>query len=301
MQVTRRLVGTGSGAPLGVACVDPIPDPERAFVVAMGFGACLEPFELQRFGVLAAALQARLLVVETPGFSLTRTALLANERRALLRADFRPVAARMLAAALSLDHTRSLDHTCHEHRPLSVIGYSMGASLAAAMAGVAHNQSQSTVRLESVVLVEPVANQRWSVRHLLAAMRAEDKLIDGYLRTNEDIPGAVMPTDRIPGAPSPRQRRLDLLLLTNALRAGRLVDDVRAAAAGHHDLKVVVAHGASSRLSQMASCQRMVHQCRNTGISVQDVVVPGNHGLWQSLPAVDDLAQKITRTLRDQN
>jgi len=285
------VVDTDKGAPLGVACVDPFPDPERAFVVAMGFGACLEPFEVQRFGVLARVLRARLIVVETPGFSFAPTGLLARERGALLRADYGPVAARMLTAALSIDDTR------HGQRPLGVIGYSMGASLVSAMARVAHNQLDRKVALETVVLVEPVAIRRWSWPRLLGALRAEDKLIDGYLRTNEDVPEAVIPTDRIPGSASPRQRRLDLLLLANALRAGRLVEDLRAAAAGHEAMKVVVAHGASSHLSQLAECQRMVGECRAAGILVEDVAVPGHHGLWQSLYAVDDLASSLTRVL----
>jgi pimeloyl-ACP methyl ester carboxylesterase len=111
----------------------------------------------------------------------------------------------MLTAALAFDPTS------RGQRRLGVIGYSMGASLAAAMARVAHTHFDRKVALESVVLVEPVANRCWSGSQLLAAMRAEDKLIDGYLKTNEDIPGAVMPTNRIPGAPSPRARRVDLL------------------------------------------------------------------------------------------
>jgi pimeloyl-ACP methyl ester carboxylesterase len=290
-QVVCSVVDSGNGAPLGTACVDPYPDPERAFVVAMGYGACLDPFELQRFGVLARALQARLLVVETPGCSFTPTALQRPERRALLRADYGPVAARMLAAALSVDHTRRAE------RPVGVIGYSLGASIAAAMVRVANTQFQSRVALESLVLVEPVANRPWSGPQLLAAMRAEDMLIDGNLKTNEDIPGAVVPTDRIPGAPSPRLRRLDLLLLANALRAGALVEDIRAASEGHEAMKVVVAHGASSHLSQLDACQHMVLQCRETGICVDDVLVPGNHGLWQSLDAVDHLAANLARVL----
>ena len=285
------MVGSGKRSALGVACVDPCPDPARAFVVAMGFGACLDSFELQRFGVLARALQARLLVVETPGCSFTPTSLLRPERMALLRADYGPVATRMLTAALSVDGNSS------RQQPLGVIGYSLGASIAAAMARVANTQFDREVELESLVLVEPVANRPWSGPQLLAAMRAEDKLIDDYLKTNEDIPGAVVPTERLPGAPSPRHRRLDLLLLANALRAGRLVEDVRAAAAGHEGLKVVVAHGASSRLSRLDACQRMVRQCRDAGISVEDVAVPGSHGLWQSLQAVDDLAAGITSAL----
>lgn len=289
--MTRLLVNTDKGAPLGVACVDPFPDTERVFVVAMGFGACLEPFEVQRFGVLAAALRARLLVVETPGFSFTPTSLLRPERMALLRADYGPVATRMLTAALSVDATSS------RQQPLGVIGYSLGASIAAAMARVANTQFDREVELESLVLVEPVANRPWSGPQLLTAMRAEDKLIDDYLKTNEDIPGAVVPTDRLPGAPSPQHRHLDLLLLANALRAGRLIEDVRAAAAGHEGLKVVVAHGASSRLSRLDACQRMVRQCREAGVSVEDVAVPGSHGLWQSLHAVDDLAGGITSAL----
>lgn len=285
------MVDSGNGEPLGVACVDPFPDPGRAFVVAMGFGACLDAFELQRFGVIAQVLQARLLVVETPGYSYTPTRLRGRERRALLRADFGPVAARMLTAALAVDRTD------RGERQVGVLGYSLGASVAAAMAGVANQQVEKQVALDSIVLVEPVANRHWSGPQLLSAMRTENKLIDGYLKTNDDVPGALTPRGRIQGAPLPRQHYLDLLLLSNALRAGRLVEELRAATAGHPGLTVVVAHGASSHLSQMDACRSMVRQCGEAGIDVKDVVVPGHHGLWQSLPAVKSLADSLATAL----
>lgn len=291
VRVWRGVVDSGRGAPLGVACVDPVPDPERAFVVAMGYGACLDPFELQRFGVLAGVLQARLLVVGTPGYGYAPSALRGGERRALLRADFGPVAARMLTAALEADHTN------RRVRPLGVLGYSLGTSVAAAMARVAQEQFADRVQVDSIVLVEPVANRSWSARQLIGAMQAEDKLIDGYLKTNEAVAGAVMPTDRIPDAPAPRQRRLDLLLLSNALRAGRIVADLRVAAAGRDQVKVVVAHGVSSHLSQLDACEQMVRECRAAGIDTQDVAVAGTHGLWQSLPAVNDLAHHLNSAL----
>jgi pimeloyl-ACP methyl ester carboxylesterase len=291
VRVTHRVVDSGVKAPLGVACVDPFPDPRRVFVVAMGYGACLDPFELQRFGVLACALEARLIVVETPGCSYLPSRLLGGERRALLRADYGPVSARMLAAALSVGQTDRQD------RRLGVMGYSLGASVAAAMARVANRGITEPVALESIVLIEPVANRAWRVPQLLAGMRTEDKLIDGYLKTNDDIPGAVAPTGRTRGALLPRRRRIDLLLLSNALRAGRLVEEVLAAAAGHQDVKVVVAHGASSYLSQMHACSLMVRECREAGIAITDVVTPGHHGLWQSLPAVNDLAGDLNIAL----
>jgi hypothetical protein len=69
--------------------------------------------------------------------------------------------------------------------------------------------------VSSLVLVEPVAGRRWNGRQLLHAMRAENVLIDGYLRANVNVPGAVLPSDRTPGAPRPHQRRVDLLRKTN--------------------------------------------------------------------------------------
>ena len=288
-QVTRHVVRLGRGAPLQVACVDPFPNPGSVFVVAMGFGACLEPFELWRFAGVAATLSARLLVVETPGCGYTPARLLGRERVALLRGDFRPLAARMLAAAVAVD--RDSGH----QRAMGVLGYSMGASLAAAMAAGASGGPQV---IDAVVLVEPVANRRWSPQALVAAKRAEARLVGEYLAANQNLPGAVAPPAHTPGAALPHQDRLGMLLSGNALRGGRMSADVSVAARGRAGLPVVIARGDTSLLSEAAACAHMASDLRATGADVHEVVVNGQHGLWQSLPAAGALCELVAAALR---
>ncbi|TCR18697.1 hypothetical protein EV578_10974 [Streptomyces sp. BK205] len=74
--------------------------------------------------------------------------------------------------------------------------------------------------METVVLVEPVAVQRWSAAVLLSAVRRENRLVGAYLEETATVAGAVPPLEARPDAAPNTRRRVDLLLLANALRAG---------------------------------------------------------------------------------
>jgi len=286
LRISTEVVRSDSGTVLPVTRIDPHPNPKRVFLVAMGYAASLDPFEIQRFGLIAHRLRARLLIPETPGCSYhARTRLTMHERLSIFRSDFHPTAERMLRAALSLDSARN------DSRSYGVLGYSMGASIASAMADSIHNDRTDQMSLSSVILVEPVANQRWGALNILRSIRAEDRLIDHYLKHNDAIEGAVNPSDRIDGAPQARERQLDMLLLANALRAGRLINDLHSAAQQSYTL--VVAHGRDSTMSRMDAAARLLQECRDFGITAIDLEVDGRHGLWQSLPAVDDLTVRI--------
>lgn len=286
--VTTTVVGSGATA-LPVACIDPHPTPGRVYVIAMGYGAGLDPFEIQRFGLIAQHLRARLLIPEIPGCSYhARTRLSRAERIGLLRSDFHPAARRMLDAALTVDAEAQHD------LPYGVLGYSLGASLAAAMADVAHDPACGT-ELSTVILVEPVANRRWSIPDILQSNRAEDRLIGEHLRRNNEVEGAVEPSGLVSGSPKAHLYLPDLLLLANALRAGRLFEDLRSAA--RKPYRLVVAHGRGSRMSRCDAARQLVDDCQGIGVAALNVEVDGRHGLWQSLPDVDNLATRIASAL----
>ncbi len=256
------------------------PDEHRRTVTAfLGHSAVLDAYELQRFRLLAKLTASRFVVVETPGCGTRPTRLLPDERCALLQSDLAPLATRMDVAAVTA--IGSASHT--------ILGYSLGASLAAA--AVPGRRESGTSPCE-VVLVEPVGIRRWSAAGLYQAARAEDRLIDPYLAETADTPGAVPPADQVPGSPRPFRRRIDMLATINALRAGRLADDLTAGVTA--TTTVVVARGTSSHYSDPDSCARIGQRVRDCGGRAIDVAVPGSHGLWHSLPRVEDLALRLS-------
>ncbi|WP_146843599.1 hypothetical protein [Cellulomonas composti] len=291
--VTTRTVDLGEG-PLGVAVLEPpVPGP-RTFVAAMGYAASLDPFELQRFRLLAHVLGARLVVVETPGCGVRGSRLTAAERWALLRrSDFRPAAGRMLAAAAAADPAAgaAIDAS---GAGLGIVGYSLGCSLGTAMAREAGARAGAAA--SALVLVEPVAARRWSSRTLLTATRAEDGLVDAALADNADVVDAVEPWDRRPEDTSaPHRNRLDMLLLAGALRSGGLPDEVAAAGAG----RLVVVHGRDSRYGLTEAGAALTARARAAGARADQLEVAGTHALWHSLPAVERIGRFVRDALGD--
>lgn len=280
-----RTVST-DGGPLPVAVVTPA-TVDRTFVVAMGYGARLDEFELQRFRLLAPLLRGRLVVVQTPGHGADASRLTPRERWALLaRSDFRPVARRMLQAATTAEPSVCSART-------AVLGYSLGASLGTAIASVLREGTGTPVPL--LVLVEPVAGRPWRPLDLAGATRAEDGLVDDALAQNDDVAGAVGPPDRRPEPSTPDHHRVDLLLLANALRAGRLGAQVVASGATH----VVVVRGKDSRLSLPAAVADVVDAARSAGRRVDELTMHGTHALWHSLPSVRRLGRFVADVAED--
>lgn len=281
---TDRLLHVApDGYRTGVATVAPAAGHERTLVACLGYAAAADPFELQRFAVLAEALAARVVVVETPGYGAGRTRLRPAERWALVRGDVVPLAERVLGAAC----------WAVGGPPDGLLGYSLGASVAAA-ATVAHRRAGGP-ELGTVTLVEPVAVRRWSGAGLAGAMRQEDRLIEDYLHQTAHVPGAVAPTDRTPGAAPAARWWPDMLIAASALRAGRIGADLAAGLTGTRTT-VALVHGTGSWLSDAAACAAVVRGCRQRGLDAHDVPVPGSHGLWHSLPAVAALALEVRRT-----
>jgi pimeloyl-ACP methyl ester carboxylesterase len=253
------------------------PDAHRQVLVFMGFLACVEPFELQRFALLCREWDAQITVVDAPGCGYGGARLTRTQRRGLRRGDFTMVARRMVHAAQN--HHRPL-----RRGPVALVGYSMGASLACAAAA-----DPGLLRVDTLILVEPVAMRRWNLARLIGSVRSEDAVLDEYLRDNNAVPGAVPPTQRR-DEPLPMCSRTDLAHLGFALSRGLLTSDLlRANAIQSFPTQIV--HGAGSQLSRVRDIEKLVAICRRAGLKVHDVPVAGRHPLWHSLSEVAGLAQ----------
>jgi pimeloyl-ACP methyl ester carboxylesterase len=259
---------------VAVAVVTP-PGHERTAAMFLGYAAGLDDFELQRFRLLASLTATRLVVVETPGHGTHASRLLAAERRALRRSDLGPLAARLDATATEAVGAQ----------PATVVGYSMGASTAAA---AARERSVHGAAPAAVILVEPVAVRRWGLVELARAMRSERKVVGTYLRETALVAGSVPLLDRLPGAPRSQRHWPDMALTSNALRAGRINDDLLSSV-GTGTL-VVVAHGDLSRVSNGPACATLARAVDARGGRGVDLTLRGSHGLWHSLPRVRELA-----------
>lgn len=253
-------------------------DASRQILLFMGFLACIDPFEMQRFDLLRREWDAQITVVDTPGWGYGGARLTRLEQRALRRGDFTAVARRMV-------HAAQLHHLPLRRGPLTVVGYSMGASLACAAAA-----DPGLMRVESMVLVEPVAMRRWNLARLVHSVRSEDAVIDDFLKRNNEVPGAVAPAVRHDQS-APSQSRTDLAHLGHALSRGRLVSDLLRA---HmiQSFPVQIVHGVDSRLSRDGDITKLVAMCRRAGMSIFNVPVDGRHALWHSLPDVAALARR---------
>jgi pimeloyl-ACP methyl ester carboxylesterase len=266
------------GGPIRTGIVDGRPGGEgETVVVTLGFRACVEPYEMQRFRLIASTLRARLVVVETPGFGLRGSDLTRAERRALRHGDFGPLASRMFAAATQVAGAE----------PTALLGYSLGASTGAAMARVAP--------LRTVVLVEPVALKRWRVPALVSATRREDRFVPSFLDENGTIADAVAPWDRRPGTAAPATRKSALLLLANALRRSSLAGDLQTAVPRLR--RVVFVRGESTLLSPRRELLVLAGSLSDRGVPVRVLPVEGGHGFWQSLPRVGALAADLAGVL----
>lgn len=248
----------------------------RQVLVFMGFSACVEPFELQRFRILAAEWDAQLTVVDVPGYGYGGGRLTPMERRGLRRGDFTVVARRMV-------NTAQRHHAPLRRGPVTLVGYSMGASLACAAAADA-----GQLRVTDMVLVEPVAIRRWGLIRLIRSVRSEDAVIGDYLKNNDAFPDVVAPTEQR-NAPRPPRSRRDLAHLGFALSRGQLVSDLLRA----HTIQqfpVEVVHGMDSKLSPPTDVARLRAVSRRKRLDVLDLPVSGRHALWHSLPHVTAMA-----------
>jgi pimeloyl-ACP methyl ester carboxylesterase len=244
---------------------------------------------------MAAELHSRLIVVDTPGYGVPNSGLNPREARELAFGRFDAVASTMMSAAVS---------AAEQSDPLSgsvgVIGYSMGASLAAALAALlGDGRGPDRTTLGPVILIEPVAVRRNSLLCLVRRSGREERRIEEYLGFNRDIPWAVLPLDRRKAAtppPAPRRHAADLLLLGVALARGGLPASALRAARSTPGLPVLLAYGNASEMCSADEISVFARQLRTVGATVDIIPVPGaHHAMWQSLPHVLHLARDIAR------
>lgn len=252
------------------------PQLPRRVVAFMGFGAWLDDFERHRFEVLSERLDAFVVVPQTPGLGASDSALLGPERRALLRGDFDPLARRLAVAAIE---------ALPDGGTVGVLGYSMGASLAASAA-----ITIPRARLATLTLIEPVGFRGQRPLRLMRAVREEDKQVHHYVQESLDD---AKPPARPPKDSPPKRHRLDLAALGVALCRGRSGLALERLASTGADPLVTLCHGTSSILAPPQHVEELVERARAAGLTADHLELPGGHGLWQSLPRVRDLAAQL--------
>jgi pimeloyl-ACP methyl ester carboxylesterase len=267
---------------LRTACLGERDSPRQALMF-MGIMAWVEPFELQRLALLAQAWNAQVTAVDVPGCGYGGARLTPSQRRELRRGDFAPVARQVVRTAQA--HNPRL-----RRWPVTLVGYSMGASLAAAAAA-----DPGLIRVSNLILVEPVALRRWHVTSLLRSVRSENRVVDEYVDRNHGVPAPVVPPHRR-CEPMPPWSRIDVGHLGYAVSRGQLARElIRANAIQRFPVQVV--HGIDSTLSRAADVTSLVRRCRRAGVDVHDVPVAGRHALWHCLTDVAKLADRAGELL----
>lgn len=254
---------------------------EREALAFMGYGGWTSRFELQRFALLAERWRTRIVVPEVPGCSARPTRVSARQAVALARGDFRRLAGDMIRGAAP---------ALSRPGPTLLVGYSMGASLASAALAVA---SRAELVATHIVLVEPVAIQRWSPTALIRATEAEDALAGQYVTETMAWEGAVLPPEDDAQAQPHHRDRLSMTLLGNALRHERLRVDLRAGLAERPEASVAIVRGEQSLLCPPKAALQLAHVIRQQGTAVTDIALAGSHPLWHSLDQVSTLATRV--------
>ncbi len=249
------------------------PDAPRKVLLFMGMRACIDPIEMRRCALLAEQWGARIIVSDLPGCGLGASRLTKQDRVALRRGRFHSISRRMVRSAQEVNPLL-------RQTPTTVVGYSLGASLAAAAAADA-----GLLNVDQLLLVEPVAVRRRNPLQLLRVVHVEDRA----------TPAAVeQPSSGCSDAPI----RADLARLGWALSRGLLAADILSAS-HFQDFSVQLAHGRSSRLCTQRDTDRILRILRRSNVDACDLPVAGRHGLWHSMPAVAALAQLAAQHWRD--
>lgn len=264
------------GAPLAAAEKGP------AVLLFPGFDAPMTAFEVARTRLIASAREAVVVTVQVPGGpGPSHAPLGAAQRRALVRGDFRPVAAEMLSAM------------CTYLPPGGAVelwGYSMGASIAAAGALLMARAGTPPCR---VTLVEPVGAARWGPLRLLGAERREASATLNHLASTATLGWFPPPEDADGRAQRRRVRRIDLAAQGWAISRARILSDLLATARQAGPLPVDIVSGARSVLAPartMAAARRVLDQGGCEGSWTE---VPGaTHALWHDAHVILDLLQQ---------
>lgn len=255
MTITRHLIEG-----LGVTEISPVGNRSaagRTLIATLGAFAVAGD-ELDRYRGIAAARDGRVLLVETPGWHPDHPPLTARARSCLLTGSFSGVAAQQW---------RSLERLLDPDEPVSLVGYSLGSSLAAALAigltGIGRRPAH-------LCLVEPVAVAPVDPITLLLRNRWEA------------VHGESSGSQRRKGWPTPVGRHQpDMALLVWALTRAGLTRDLPVLARA--EVPIALLRGGSSRLCPASAFADLVAGLAASGAPVRARVHPGhNHSLWQS-------------------
>jgi pimeloyl-ACP methyl ester carboxylesterase len=249
------------------------PDAPREVLLFMGMLARIDPVEIRRCALLAEQWDARITVADVPGCGLGASQPTRQDRAALRRGHFGSISRRMVRSAQEVNPRLRRTRTM-------VVGYSLGASLAAAAAADA-----GLLNVRLLTLVEPVAVRRWNPLQLLRLVCVEDRASDAAVELRSSGCG---------NAPT----RTDLALLGWALSRGRLAADV-ISASRFQNFSVQLVHGRCSRLCTQRDTERILRILRRNDVDASDLPVAGRHGLWHSMPTVAALAQSAAQQWSD--
>lgn len=180
-----------------------------------GFRACIEAFEMQRFTGPAERLNSPLTVVEAPGFGIEPTGLTVGQSVGLVAGR-----AERLASVVA-SHVES---SSRGPAPYALLGYSLGASIAAAVAGQIA-QRDGAAQPEAIVLIDPPGVTRWNLRAFVRANQEDASYVDAVIVANAKHSNSVLPLDRRHERQA-TTRRFDLAALVWWLSRGTLPTDL---------------------------------------------------------------------------
>lgn len=274
--VTRHEV-VRDGLRLGTVTVHPAnATSDSPLVVTLGIMAHLEGMEVQRFRMLADQLQRPVIALDTPGWT-RRGGALPSQIRARLRSGGFDWLGGLLGDVLLEINPEVLA------APLSVLGYSLGASTGSALAADLHHRGAT---LRGLTLVEPVAVREQSLVELAWRNLNDARHSRRYSVESSDVAWAAGPVGT-----RPVPRGLDLGLLVWAISRGQIPQTLHALPV---EVPLMIISGDRSTLSPLFAMRRLVTTLRRQGRPVDHHVVHGaHHALWNSLPHVARIADLI--------
>lgn len=276
---------TLDGLRIGAVQIHPVrAEVTSPLVATLGIIAHLDSFEVTRFQLLSQLLSRPVIALETPGWMLRRGALPSPIRNELRRGHFARFADLLTRSLLELDPQLI-------RRGPSVLGYSLGASTAAALAAdlAAHG-----ARLRGLTLVEPVAIRKQSIaeltwRNVRDALHSHHYSLPGEPEADGATPSPPAVSNPWRARPLPRALALGRLVL--AMSRGRIPQTL---ATVPTEVPLMIISGGASMLAPDAAVRRLMIQLQQQGRSVNHHVVDGaHHALWNSESVVRDVAEHI--------
>jgi len=186
----------------------------RTIIWPMAYLARMDAFETQRLVVVAEALNARVVGVETAGVGVSEDAKsLFLQKLDLLKGNFNSSAHAMLGA---LRETIDFADGDEVEFLLFSQGVALGVAMIEDLGKKAHGLDLSVPK---VTIIEAVNDQPWNLKKLLDAIGKEDKYTDRYLDENKRHEWLEPPSDRTEAGKIER-KKLDRKQLISTLLGG---------------------------------------------------------------------------------